>query len=845
MQANIRVALFFGWALSVNLVGATPPDPVETNSPRTLSNGLYEPPREELDDAPAANTILERRTSSTAAVVDYGGYVSVQVNVDAFGNNIVGDAANEPTLAIDPTNPKRMAIGWRQFDTVLSNFRQAGVAYSTDGGRSWTFPGVINPGVFRSDPVLAADAFGNFFYSSLTQTPAGYTVDVFRSNNAGASWSAGVSAFGGDKQWLIADQRSAGPGAGNLYQYWNVQFTCCGDTDFTRSINQGLSYQSPLTLPEPRMRWGTLDTDADGVLYMVGAASSQFGHLFVRSIDAYNPAVTPTFETPVVVNLGGESGGFGGFQGPNPDGLLGQVWVAAHPTKPGHVYLLASVNPYGDPCDVMFVRSVDGGRTWSQPVRVNDDPWGNNQFQWFGTMAVAPNGRIDAVWNDTRYPGIPNQSAVYYSYSMDEGQTWSPSEQIGPVFDSHAGFPQQNKMGDYFHMISDNGGANLAYAATYFGEQNVYFIRIPMDCNENGIDDDCDTICGPAGTRCDVAGCGQSDDCNEDAIPDECEPVEDCNFNKQRDLCDLLDNPSLDCNANRRLDYCENAADCNFNAIFDICDLFEHGDCNGNGIPDDCDAAQPGADRNQDRIPDICQGACCDCFGCTESDAPLCLLRNANFSGYGVLCTDQTACSPAPPAHDDCPQAFEILSIPGIAMPFDNRCATTDGPETLLCPTNQPMGADLWYTYRAPCDGVLRVDTCQDSFYDGMLAVYDGGSNCGCPLTNAGLLVCGDDTCGPGGGPAFVDLPVTAGRCYVVRLGGWDGSLGHGTLIVVYLTTCNPTDLNGDNDTDFLDFARFQNCFGSEDPACSIADINHDGQVDLSDYAALLSALWS
>src|SRR6187402_3428205 len=63
---------------------------------------------------------------------------SFQVNVDSNGANITGDAANEPSIAVDPTNPNRMAIGWRQFDTISSNFRQAGVAYTTNGGQTWT-----------------------------------------------------------------------------------------------------------------------------------------------------------------------------------------------------------------------------------------------------------------------------------------------------------------------------------------------------------------------------------------------------------------------------------------------------------------------------------------------------------------------------------------------------------------------------------------------------------------------------------------------------------------------------------------------------------------------------------
>ena len=51
---------------------------------------------------------------------------------------------NEPSMAIDPTNPDKMVIGWRQFNTVQNSFRQAGYAYTLDGGDTWTFPGVID-----------------------------------------------------------------------------------------------------------------------------------------------------------------------------------------------------------------------------------------------------------------------------------------------------------------------------------------------------------------------------------------------------------------------------------------------------------------------------------------------------------------------------------------------------------------------------------------------------------------------------------------------------------------------------------------------------------------------------
>jgi Neuraminidase (sialidase) len=54
-----------------------------------------------------------------------------------------------------------------------------------------------------------------------------------------------------------------------------------------------------------------------------------------------------------------------------------------------------------DSADVMFSRSNDGGLNWSSPKRVNDDT-GTENYQWFGTMSAAPNGRIDAIWLDTR-----------------------------------------------------------------------------------------------------------------------------------------------------------------------------------------------------------------------------------------------------------------------------------------------------------------------------------------------------------------------------------------------------------------------------------------------------------
>ena len=165
--------------------------------------------------------------------------------------------------------------------------------------------------------------------------------------------------------------------------------------------------------------------------------------------------------------------------GPNPGGLLGQTNIAIDTSGGiynGNIYLLCSVerNSNPDPLDVMFARSTDGGVTFSSPIKINDDA-GTSAYQWFGTMSVAPNGRIDVIWLDTRDNPGTVLSALYYSNSSDGGLTWSQNERLSDYFDPHVGWPQQNKMGDYFDMVSDINGANLAWAATFNGEQDVYY----------------------------------------------------------------------------------------------------------------------------------------------------------------------------------------------------------------------------------------------------------------------------------------------------------------------------------------------------------------------------------
>ncbi len=463
----------------------------------------------------------------------------VQVNVGPQGGNIPGDAANEPSIAVDPTAPNRMVIGWRQFDTVQSNFRQAGWGYSHDGGRTWTFPGAIEPGVFRSDPVLGCNDAGDFYYCSLR---GDFSVHFFKSLDSGVSWGAPLSAFGGDKQWFTIDT-TGGPGHGNIYMSWSTAAGCCGSNILTRSTDGGNSFLQPVGIFGSPV-WGQLESTTGGTLFVSGISTGEF--LVVGASNAWNPQQSPVFDVGSFVELGG---GLVFQGGPNPAGLLGQanftIDRSAGPTG-GYLYLLCSVDPPGpDPLDVMFARSTNGGVSWDPPVRVNDDAEGN--WQWFGTMSAAPDGRIDVVWNDTRNSGVENISELFYASSSDAGATWTANVPMGPPWNSHVGWPNQNKIGDYYDMSSDLLGANLAYAATYNGEQDVYFLRIgEYDCNGNGFPDSDDVLvpgadCNGNGIpdTCELAAETASDG-NRNGIPDECECPADLDGNASVDIVDML-----------------------------------------------------------------------------------------------------------------------------------------------------------------------------------------------------------------------------------------------------------------------------------------------------------------
>jgi hypothetical protein len=74
--------------------------------------------------------------------------------------------------------------------------------------------------------------------------------------------------------------------------------------------------------------------------------------------------------------------------------------------------------------DLLAWRSLDGGKTWSHPARVNDVP--SAPREGLHTLAADSRGNLFAAWLDLRGKG----TALYGAFSTDSGATWSPNVRV-------------------------------------------------------------------------------------------------------------------------------------------------------------------------------------------------------------------------------------------------------------------------------------------------------------------------------------------------------------------------------------------------------------------------------
>ena len=115
------------------------------------------------------------------------------------------------------------------------------------------------------------------------------------------------------------------------------------------------------------------------------------------------------------------------------------------------------------PCtDVIMFKSTDGGVSYSNPVRVNQDNPKSAADQFQPWMAITPKGQVDISYFDRR--NDPNNYYIdtYLSRSNDGGKTFFDTRVTHSVWDPEVHppiSPSGQFIGDYQGIVADDSAA--------------------------------------------------------------------------------------------------------------------------------------------------------------------------------------------------------------------------------------------------------------------------------------------------------------------------------------------------------------------------------------------------
>ena len=368
----------------------------------------------------------------------------------------------EPSIAINPVSPQNIVA-------VFQTNAQA--SYSQDAGRTWAMANGVAPSNYKiSGDVstafdnhghaficyIAFDKLGTFNYWGHNATRNG--IFVRRSVDGGKTWDANhvaVSEYATaagipfeDKPYLVVDT-SQSRYAGNLYVGWTRWTLTDSEMMFSRSTDGASTWSPPIEIDRhpglPRDDNGAAEGFAgavgpDGRVYAVWSQDNDIflttsrdgGKTFARA-----RAIIHTAPIMFAVQTLERANGFP------------QVGIDPHTRQ---LYVTWSDYRNGD-IDVFSATSTDGGKKWSAPVRVNDDPVHNGAEQFFQWLAVDPvDGAANVLFYDRRGDPENQKQTVTLARSTDGGQTFQNYAWSSEPFEAEGVF-----FGDYTGLASLDG----------------------------------------------------------------------------------------------------------------------------------------------------------------------------------------------------------------------------------------------------------------------------------------------------------------------------------------------------------------------------------------------------
>ena len=173
----------------------------------------------------------------------------------------------------------------------------------------------------------------------------------------------------------------------------------------------------------------------------------------------------------------------------------------------------------------------------------------------------------------------------------------------------------------------------------------------------------------------------------------------------------------------------------------------------------------------EDCVDNYTQAECANDGGSYQGDGSSC---SSNPCGSGNGGEGDTSCDAVQAVVGT--NAFDTTgnTDSGFGEPDDSQCSGTY--------LDWQGSADHWFVWVAPGDGQATFSTCDASSFDTSMVLYDGPD-----CNNTIQVACNGDATGSSGCQDYyseINYDVTSGRTYYIRLGGWQGATGTGTLTI-------------------------------------------------------------
>lgn len=415
-----------------------------------------------------------------------------------ISNGILFDG--EPYLAINPTNNQNLVSAWMGMKFSNGFFRIAiKTRASFDGGDSWSAINTLphmGAGYGSADVSMAFDANGYLYlsYIDYKQNPDSGGIYVARSADGGLNWDTPSKAFDMydvankrpiDRPWLVVD-KSATANAGTLY-----------------ITTKPAPWIAPPNRPYYKVSvdsghtWTNINF-LDGAGFLVGNSIAAPMAAPVTTSDGRFCAVYPSYVSSQNIlpcyyfassNNQGQSFTYDLVFATVPAGadtnLKNGYQLIAHPSNANQLYFVGPVSQGGD-ADIKAMHSLDGGQTWSSPIRVNDDAIGNGKQQDMVWAAYNEQGAIATVWRDRRNDagsGFWNIGYdFYYALSNDNGQTFSGNQKMSSQFipfDSVVA----NDGNDFMSAVYSGDTLYTVWGDSRSGKLNIWFAKTIASTN--------------------------------------------------------------------------------------------------------------------------------------------------------------------------------------------------------------------------------------------------------------------------------------------------------------------------------------------------------------------------